>query len=249
MTATSSPSTTEHKRPNYVMIWLYLFVLTVAEVALAFELPLSRNVKLLLLLFLAVWKALLVALFFMHLKFERWRLRLIFIVPLPLAAILVTTVIMEKSGSAPRADQAAHHAAGAVDRRGGFLFGRARSRQPAAAREHADRDCPRCGRDQRVESDSRARRRCPHGPHAAPAAAVGAPEPARGDLVCFGDHGGRRHLLGRDGQSAHGRARGAHVRELRAALHAAEAKNVAQHPGRRRAGRVADRGRLDRGRR
>jgi hypothetical protein len=32
----------------------------------------------------------------MHLKFERWRLRLIFIVPLPLAAILVTTVIMEK---------------------------------------------------------------------------------------------------------------------------------------------------------
>ena len=97
MTATSSPhATTEHKRPNYVLIWLYLFVLTVAEVALAFELPVSRNVKLLLLLFLAVWKALLVALFFMHLKFERWRLRLIFIVPLPLAAILVTVVIMEK---------------------------------------------------------------------------------------------------------------------------------------------------------
>ena len=95
MTATSSPGTTEHKRPNYVMIWLYLFVLTIAEVALAFELPLSQNVKLLLLLFLAVWKALLVALYFMHLKFERWRLRLIFIVPLPLAAILVTAVIME----------------------------------------------------------------------------------------------------------------------------------------------------------
>ena len=68
----------------------------VAEVSLAFELPLSRNLKLLLLLFLAVWKALLVALFFMHLKFERWRLRLIFIVPLPLAAILVTVAIMEK---------------------------------------------------------------------------------------------------------------------------------------------------------
>src|SRR5881628_733799 len=97
MSAMSSPSaSTEHKRPNYVMIWLYLFVLTVAEVALAFELPLSRNVKLLLLLFLAVWKALLVALFFMHLKFERWRLRLIFLVPLPLAAILVTAVITEK---------------------------------------------------------------------------------------------------------------------------------------------------------
>src|SRR5881396_116737 len=67
--------TTEHVRPNYVLIWLYLFVLTVAEVALAFELPISRNIKLLLLLALAVWKALLVAMFFMHLKFERWRLR------------------------------------------------------------------------------------------------------------------------------------------------------------------------------
>jgi cytochrome c oxidase subunit 4 len=93
---TTSHATETHKRPNYVMIWLYLFVLTVAEVALAFELPVSRNIKLLLLLILAVWKALLVALFFMHLKFERWRLRLIFIVPLPLAAILVTAVIMEK---------------------------------------------------------------------------------------------------------------------------------------------------------
>ncbi len=93
---TPSPATTTHTRPNYMLIWLYLFVMTVAEVALAFELPFSRNVKLLMLLVLAIIKALLVALFFMHLKFERWRLRLIFIVPLPLAAILVTAVIMEK---------------------------------------------------------------------------------------------------------------------------------------------------------
>ena len=87
---------TAHKRPNYILIWVYLAVLTAAELALAFELPISRNLKLILLLFLAVWKALLVALFFMHLKFERWRLRIIFIVPLPLAAILVTAAIMEK---------------------------------------------------------------------------------------------------------------------------------------------------------
>jgi|SRR5687767_13391296 len=95
MTTTPQPTTT-HVRPNYMLIWLYLFVMTIAEVVLAFELPLSQNVKLILLLILAVWKALLVAMFFMHLKFERWRLRLIFIIPLPLAAILVTTVIMEK---------------------------------------------------------------------------------------------------------------------------------------------------------
>jgi len=93
---TTPTAQTTHLRPNYIRIWLYLFVMTIAEVVLAFELPFSQNVKLILLLILAVWKALLVALFFMHLKFERWRLRLIFIVPLPLAIILVTTVIMEK---------------------------------------------------------------------------------------------------------------------------------------------------------
>ncbi len=76
-------------------IWAYLFILTVAELALAFELPISRNMKLLLLLFLAVWKAALVALFFMHLKFERWNLRLLALVPLPLAAIFVLAAMSE----------------------------------------------------------------------------------------------------------------------------------------------------------
>ncbi len=96
MTTPPPQTTTTHVRPNYMLIWLYLFVMTIVEVLLAFELPVSQNWKLILLLFLAVWKALLVALYFMHLKFERWRLRLIFLVPLPLAAILVTVVIMEK---------------------------------------------------------------------------------------------------------------------------------------------------------
>jgi len=86
---------TRHAHPPYLLIWLYLAVLTVAEIALAFELPFSRNVKLILLLFLAVWKAFLVAMFFMHLKFEKWNLRLIAIVPLPLALILVLAVITE----------------------------------------------------------------------------------------------------------------------------------------------------------
>ena len=86
---------TTHVRPNYMLIWLYLFVMTIAEVLLAFELPVARNLKLILLLILAVWKAILVAMFFMHLKFERWRLRVIFIIPIPLAIILVSAVIME----------------------------------------------------------------------------------------------------------------------------------------------------------
>ena len=93
----TTPSTqTTHVRPNYMLIWFYLFIMTIAEVLLAFKLPVSQNVKLILLLILAIWKALLVAMFFMHLKFERWRLRIIFIVPIPLAIILVTAAIMEK---------------------------------------------------------------------------------------------------------------------------------------------------------
>jgi cytochrome c oxidase subunit IV len=94
-TATPPAHPATHKQPNYLLIWLYLFLLTVAELGLAFELPISRNMKLILLLFLAVWKALLVALFFMHLKFERWNLRILAIVPLPLAAILILAVITE----------------------------------------------------------------------------------------------------------------------------------------------------------
>jgi cytochrome c oxidase subunit 4 len=89
-------ATTAHVRPNYMMIWLYLFVLTVVEVAAAFLSGIPKHWLILILLALAVWKALLVALYFMHLKFEPWRLRLIFIIPLPLAAILVVTTIMER---------------------------------------------------------------------------------------------------------------------------------------------------------
>ena len=92
----TTPPTTTRVRPNYMLIWLYLFIMTVAEVTLAFELPVSRNLKLILLLILAIWKALLVAMYFMHLKFERWRLRAVFIIPLPLAIILVLAVITEK---------------------------------------------------------------------------------------------------------------------------------------------------------
>src|SRR2546426_11228547 len=80
---------TAHKRPNYILIWVYLAVLTAAELALAFELPISRNLKLVLLLFLAVWKAALVGLFFMHLKFERWNLRIMAVIPLPLAVLFI----------------------------------------------------------------------------------------------------------------------------------------------------------------
>lgn len=83
------------QHPNYLAIWAYLFVLTIVEVAVAFLSHLPRNLLLLALVFLAVWKAALVALYFMHLRFEGNRLRLLAAAPLPLAFILVLAVITE----------------------------------------------------------------------------------------------------------------------------------------------------------
>jgi caa(3)-type oxidase subunit IV len=87
---------TAHRHPPYIKIWIYLALLTAAELLLAFKLPISPNVKLILLLGTAVWKALLVALFFMHLKSEKWNLRILAMVPLPLAAIFICAAISEK---------------------------------------------------------------------------------------------------------------------------------------------------------
>jgi cytochrome c oxidase subunit 4 len=87
--------TTAHKHPNYVLIWVYLAVLTAVEVGVAFVSHFSKTTLLIILLFLAVWKALLVALYFMHLKFEKWNLRVVAIIPIPLALILIIMVLQE----------------------------------------------------------------------------------------------------------------------------------------------------------
>jgi cytochrome c oxidase subunit 4 len=87
--------TTAHKHPNYVLIWVYLAVLTAVEVGVAFISHFSKTTLLIILLVLAIWKALLVALYFMHLKFEKWNLRFIAIIPIPLALILIIFVLQE----------------------------------------------------------------------------------------------------------------------------------------------------------
>jgi len=80
--------------PNYILVWLGLAVLTAVEIGVAF-LPWSKTIIILLLVGLAVWKALLVALYFMHLKYEKPPLRILALAPLPLAVILVMAVITE----------------------------------------------------------------------------------------------------------------------------------------------------------
>ena len=83
-----------HKHPNYIAVWIGLAVLTAIELTVAF-LPWSKRTIILVLIFLALWKALMVALYFMHLRFEPTRMRVLAVAPLPLAVILVIAVITE----------------------------------------------------------------------------------------------------------------------------------------------------------
>lgn len=85
----------EKKAPNYYLIWLLLAILTAVEVAVAFISHLPRTALILILVGLAVWKATLVALYYMHLRFERLRLILLASAPLPLAVILVLALLLE----------------------------------------------------------------------------------------------------------------------------------------------------------
>jgi cytochrome c oxidase subunit 4 len=83
------------KKPNYYLIWFLLFALTMVEVGLAYVSNLPRNFLILILLSLAIWKAVLVAMYYMHLKYERLRLILLATAPIPLAIILVLGVLLE----------------------------------------------------------------------------------------------------------------------------------------------------------
>ena len=84
-----------HVKPNYMFIWLVLFVLTMVEVGLTYVPGVSKKFMIFSLLLLAVWKAVLVALYYMHLRFEPTRLRLFVLAPMPLAVILVVAVLTE----------------------------------------------------------------------------------------------------------------------------------------------------------
>ena len=84
----------KHAHPNYIGIFILLAVLTVLELGIAF-LPWSKTLIIVLLVAFAGYKAVLVALYYMHLRFEPNRLRILAVAPLPLAVILVIAVITE----------------------------------------------------------------------------------------------------------------------------------------------------------
>ena len=84
----------EHAHPRYILIWFILLVLTLAEVGYAF-MDLPKIMLAVGLVLMAVWKAVLVAMYYMHLRYEPRRLWVLAVSPLPLAVLLVLAVITE----------------------------------------------------------------------------------------------------------------------------------------------------------
>ena len=77
-----------HEEPNYIGVFWWLLALTISEIAVIYT-PFARFVIVILLIGLALTKASLVALYYMHLKFERRTLSMIALTPLALCVFLV----------------------------------------------------------------------------------------------------------------------------------------------------------------
>ncbi|MGH7502472.1 MAG: cytochrome C oxidase subunit IV family protein [Longimicrobiales bacterium] len=91
-------ATGHRKAPNYYLIWAILLVLTLAEVGVAFVSAIPKRILIIVLVAMAIWKAVLVAMYYMHLKFEPRKLWFIALAPVPLAIILVMVVLSEGWG-------------------------------------------------------------------------------------------------------------------------------------------------------
>ena len=79
--------TRERVHPNYVAVWLWLIGLLIASVV-AVYLPIPRSVAIFLIFVAAGVKAVLVALNYMHLKFEQLLIYAMAIIPLAIFFVL-----------------------------------------------------------------------------------------------------------------------------------------------------------------
>jgi caa(3)-type oxidase subunit IV len=79
---------TTHKEPNYIAVFWWLAALTILELGVIY-MPVHRLAILILLVVLAITKAALVALYFMHLKFEPRTLGLVALSPFVLCVFLI----------------------------------------------------------------------------------------------------------------------------------------------------------------
>jgi cytochrome c oxidase subunit IV len=98
MTADAHAHAEEHfagSNKLFISIWVWLVVLTLIEIALAYK-PMSLVLMLTVLLGLSIIKAALIVAYFMHLKFERMSL-ILTIVPMLIVCILLLFVFFPDS--------------------------------------------------------------------------------------------------------------------------------------------------------
>ncbi len=88
--------TTAHAEPNYIGVFWWLLALTVLEIAVIY-MDVARVIIVILLVGMALSKAALVGLYFMHLKFERLTLGLIALTPLLLCVFLMLMLLPDIS--------------------------------------------------------------------------------------------------------------------------------------------------------
>lgn len=93
-----------HTEPNYMGVFYSLAVLTVLEIGATF-LPIPRLLIGILLVGLAATKAALVALYFMHLKFERRTLMWIALTPAVICTFLVLMLLPDSTDATRRFTQ------------------------------------------------------------------------------------------------------------------------------------------------
>jgi cytochrome c oxidase subunit IV len=100
---------TPHHTINYYYIFFALVILTIVTVLVAFHRFESEVVNLLLALLVASVKATLVAMFFMHLKFEGKLIYLIFFVPLVLCVLMIVALIPDIIMTEPGSNSSSLH--------------------------------------------------------------------------------------------------------------------------------------------
>jgi cytochrome c oxidase subunit 4 len=100
---------TPHHHVNYLAIFVALVLLTILTVLVAFHRFESEAVNLAVAMVIAASKASLVALFFMHMKFEGKMIHVIFIVPLLLCVLLTVALIPDILLTTPGSHSASLH--------------------------------------------------------------------------------------------------------------------------------------------
>lgn len=81
-----------HAEPNYISIFWWLLALTIVEIAVIY-MPMARLFINILLVGFALAKAALVAMYFMHLRFERLTLSMIAVTPLIICLFLILMLL------------------------------------------------------------------------------------------------------------------------------------------------------------